>query len=81
MCEKRPYLPYCDIETRNSDMKCTSHRTRHPEFRAYHGYHLCRCPAKAGFKALHNVNLDPWRIGDIVAAALVVLHVEHARTT
>ena len=28
-----------------------------------------------------NVSLDPWRIGAIVAAALVVLHDDHGRTT
>jgi hypothetical protein len=31
--------------------------------------------------ALRNVSLDPWRIGRIVAASLVVLHFDHARTT
>jgi hypothetical protein len=36
---------------------------------------------KTSFKALHNISLCPWRIGVIVAAALVVLHVEHSRTT
>ena len=33
------------------------------------------------FKALRNVSLDPWRIGTIVAAALVLLHFDHTRTT
>jgi hypothetical protein len=33
------------------------------------------------FKALRNVSLCPWKIGDIVAAALVLLHLEHDRTT
>jgi hypothetical protein len=33
------------------------------------------------FKALRNVSLDPWRIGKIVAAALALLHFDHARTT
>lgn len=33
------------------------------------------------FKALRNVSLCPWRIGKIVAAALVLLHVDHDRTT
>ncbi|WP_322754488.1 transposase family protein [Frankia sp. Cas3] len=33
------------------------------------------------FKALRNVSLDPWKIGLIVKAALVVLHTEHGRTT
>jgi DDE superfamily endonuclease len=36
---------------------------------------------KMTFKALRNVSLDPWRIGTIVAAALVLLHFDHARTT
>ena len=36
---------------------------------------------KMTFKALRNVSLDPWRIGKITAAALVILHVNHARTT
>ncbi|RYZ31967.1 MAG: transposase family protein [Propionibacteriaceae bacterium] len=36
---------------------------------------------KNTFKALKHVTLCPWRIGVIVAAALVVLHREHHRTT
>lgn len=36
---------------------------------------------KMTFKALRNVSLCPWKIGDIVAAALVILHIEHGRTT
>jgi DDE superfamily endonuclease len=36
---------------------------------------------KMTFKALRNVSLDPSRIGKIVAAALVILHFDHARTT
>jgi hypothetical protein len=36
---------------------------------------------KMTFKALRNVSVDPWRIGAIVAAALVLLHFDHARTT
>ncbi|MFD0743023.1 transposase family protein [Phytohabitans flavus] len=36
---------------------------------------------KTTFKALRNVSLCPRRIGDIVAAALVLLHIEHGRTT
>jgi hypothetical protein len=36
---------------------------------------------KMTFRALRNVSLDPWRIGKIVAAALVLLHAEHRRTT
>jgi hypothetical protein len=36
---------------------------------------------KMTFNALRNVSLDPWRIGKIIAAALVILHFDHARTT
>ena len=36
---------------------------------------------KTTFKALRNVSLCPWKIGKIVAAALVLLHIEHDRTT
>jgi hypothetical protein len=35
---------------------------------------------KTTFKALRRVSLCPWRIGDITAAALVLLHTEHRRT-
>lgn len=36
---------------------------------------------KTTFKTLRNISLCPWRIGAIVAAALVLLHIEHDRTT
>ena len=36
---------------------------------------------KTTFKALRNISLCPWKIGDIVAAALVRLHTDHDRTT
>jgi hypothetical protein len=36
---------------------------------------------KMTFRALRNVSLDPWRIGTIITAALVLLHFDHARTT
>jgi hypothetical protein len=36
---------------------------------------------KMTFKALRNISLCPWRIGKIVAAALVLLHTDHNRTT
>jgi hypothetical protein len=36
---------------------------------------------KTTFKALRHISLDPGRIGSIAAAALVILHVDHARTT
>ncbi|MDE1675477.1 IS5/IS1182 family transposase, partial [Nocardia gipuzkoensis] len=35
---------------------------------------------KTTCKALRRVSLCPWRIGALVAAALVLLHVEHRRT-
>jgi hypothetical protein len=47
-----------------------------------------RAPAERGnsllkttFKALRRISLCPWRIGAITAAALVLLHHEHGRTT
>jgi hypothetical protein len=36
---------------------------------------------KTTYKALRRYRGCPWRIGDIVAAALVLLHHEHGRTT
>ena len=33
------------------------------------------------WRALRRVNLCPWRIGAIIAAALVLLHHQHGRTT
>lgn len=36
---------------------------------------------KTTFKALRNISLCPRRIGKIVAAALVLLHIDHDRTT
>ncbi|WP_017578588.1 IS5/IS1182 family transposase [Nocardiopsis kunsanensis] len=36
---------------------------------------------KTTFKALRRVSLDPWRIGAITRAALVLLQLEHGRTT
>jgi hypothetical protein len=36
---------------------------------------------KTTFKSLRRVGLDPGRIGDIVAGALVLLHIEHNQTT
>lgn len=36
---------------------------------------------KMTFRALRNISLDPRRIGKIVAAALVLLHIDHGRTT
>ncbi len=47
-----------------------------------------RAPAERGnsllrttFKALRRVSLCPWRIGAVTAAALVLLHHVHGRTT
>jgi hypothetical protein len=36
---------------------------------------------KTTFKALRHVSVCPWRISTITAAALVLLHREHHRTT
>jgi hypothetical protein len=36
---------------------------------------------KTTFKALRNISVCPWKIGAIVAAAMVLLHIEHDRTT
>jgi hypothetical protein len=36
---------------------------------------------KMTFRALRNISLNPWRIGDIVAAAVTILHIDHAGTT
>lgn len=36
---------------------------------------------KTTFKALRRVSVCPWKIGGIVAAALVLLHIDHDRTT
>jgi DDE superfamily endonuclease len=36
---------------------------------------------KTTFKALRRISLCPWRIGAITAAALVLLHHQHGRTT
>jgi hypothetical protein len=33
------------------------------------------------FKALGNISVNPWRIGTIAAAAMVILHIDHNRTT
>ena len=35
---------------------------------------------KTSYKALRRYRGRPWRLGDIVAAALVLLHHEHGRT-
>ena len=38
-------------------------------------------PLETSLEALRRVSLCPWRIGAITAAALVLLHHEHDRTT
>jgi hypothetical protein len=55
-------------------------------YNAVHG--ALRCPGeransllKTTFKALRRSRGCPWRIGDVVASALVLLHHEHGRTT
>ncbi|ETA03277.1 hypothetical protein ThrDRAFT_01624 [Frankia casuarinae] len=36
---------------------------------------------KGTFSVLRNVTIDPWKIGSVVKACLVLLHMEHQRTT
>ena len=55
-------------------------------YNAVHGALRCLCERansllKTSFKALPRWRGCPWRIGGIVAAALVLLHHEHHRTT
>ena len=51
-------------------------------FRAVHGIgERANSLLKTTFKALRRVSLNPWRIGAITAAALVLLHIEHNRVT
>ncbi|OHV53839.1 hypothetical protein BCD48_44650 [Pseudofrankia sp. BMG5.36] len=35
---------------------------------------------KVTFRLLHNITIDPWKIGLVAKAALVILHTEHRRT-
>ncbi|WP_199752350.1 hypothetical protein [Actinoplanes sp. ATCC 53533] len=37
--------------------------------------------SSAASKAPRDASLSPWAIGRITAAALVILHIEHGRTT
>ena len=58
----------------------------HPTYNAVHGAlralgERANSLLKTTFKALRRWRGCPWRIGDIVAAALVLLHHEHHRTT
>lgn len=47
-------------------------------FRAVHGIgERANSLLKTTFKALRRVSLNPWRIGDITKATLVILHIEH----
>ena len=49
-------------------------------FRAIHGIgERANALLKVTFKALRRVSLNPWRIGAITRAALVILHIEHNR--
>ncbi len=36
---------------------------------------------KVTFRLLHNITIDPWKIGLVAKAALVILHTEYRRTT
>ena len=46
-----------------------------------HMYGERATPLKTTFKALRKVILYPWTTGEILAAALVLLHFEHDRIT
>jgi hypothetical protein len=48
---------------------------------AYSHVHLDGTLFYTTFKSLRRVSLCPWRIGAITAAALVLLHHQHGRTT
>jgi hypothetical protein len=55
-------------------------------FNAVHGALRClgeraNSLLKTTYKALRRQRGCPWRLGKIVAAALVLLHIEHQRTT
>jgi hypothetical protein len=70
-------------------IKKTSHTPLTADQRTVNLLHAAtRAPAERGnsllkttFKALRRVSLCPWRIGAITAAALVLLHHVHGRTT
>jgi hypothetical protein len=70
-------------------IKKTSHMPLTDDQRTVNLLHAAtRAPAERGnsllkttFKALRRVSLCPWRIGAITAAALVLLHHVHGRTT
>ena len=70
----RSLLPMTSAEVRCSSDDFASALTRAP---AERGNSLL----KTTFKALRRVSLCPWRIGAITAAALVLLHHQHDRTT
>ena len=68
-------------KTAGTDLTCTQQA-----YNAVHGALRClgeraNSLLKTSFKALRRWRGCPWRIGDVVAAALVLLHHEHHRTT
>jgi hypothetical protein len=75
--------------TLTTPVKKTAGRVLTADQRTVNALHAgVRAPAERGnallkttFKALRRVSLCPWRIGAITAAALVLLHQEHGRTT
>jgi hypothetical protein len=80
-----------DNDIGRSTAYCYLHRAGHrlsADWRTVNLLHAAtRAPAEHGnllkisFKALRRVSLCPWRIGAITAAALVLLHHMHDRTT
>jgi hypothetical protein len=67
------------VTSNKIDFVADRHRRAHNRLRAIgeRGNSLL----KMTFKVLRNVSVDPWYIGKIVAAALVLLHFDRARTT
>ena len=70
---KKPSRPRPGVERRSAHLR---QALRHPSTGRTRNSLL-----KTTFKALRRVSLCPWQIGAITAAALVLLHIEHDRTT
>jgi hypothetical protein len=68
------HTPRLPVDRRSAHRQSAARATRAP---AERGNSLL----KTTFKALRRVNLCPWRIGAITAAALALLHHQHGRTT
>ena len=72
----------CPIKAAAGTTLTATHRTVNPLHSAIRALAETRkLLLKTTFKALRRVSLCPWRIGVITAAALVLLHHQHGRTT